>query len=177
VADLTPFQTVGPYFEILPLAGEAIAASAGAAGRGITIEGIVRDGAGAVVPDALIETWQANAAGQYEFVDGSFRGLARSPTDEAGRYEVRTVMPGRVPGPGGREQAPHVLVSILARGILTRLVTRLYFADQPANAADPILALVPETRRATLIATATGPDRYCLDLILQGPGETVFFDV
>jgi protocatechuate 3,4-dioxygenase alpha subunit len=87
------------------------------------------------------------------------------------------VMPGRVPGPDDTQQAPHLLLGILARGILTRLVTRVYFDDEPSTQEDPILSLVPAERRATLIAKHTGDDRYRFDLILQGDGETVFFDV
>jgi protocatechuate 3,4-dioxygenase alpha subunit len=173
VADLTPFQTVGPYFAILPLDGEGFAATAAAAGRAIVIAGTVHDGAGAVVPDALLETWQADAAGRCDATDGNFRGFARAMTDAAGRYEIRTVVPGSI----GSGHAPHVLVSVLARGVLTRLVTRIYFPEAAANATDPILAIVPETRRPTLIAVAESTDRYRFDLILQGPGETVFFDV
>lgn len=177
MAELTPFQTVGPFFAILPLAGEESAATPGAPGRSISIEGVVRDGAGAVVPDALIETWQADAAGRFDAADPTFRGFARAATDDSGRYQIRTVMPGPVGGPQGRAQAPHVLVSILARGILTRLVTRIYFAGEPANAADPLLSLVPEARRGTLLANSLAPNQYRFDIILQGPGETVFFDV
>ena len=165
---LTPFQTVGPYFAVLPLEGENRASTTSS----ITIEGVVRDGAGAVVPDALIETWQADATGRYQSGDVSFRGLARAMTDESGRYEIRTVMPGRI----GRSHAPHILVGILARGVLTRLVTRIYFPDHTTNATDPILSQVPESRRATLIAATVGADRYRFDIILQGPGETAFFD-
>ena len=165
---LTPFQTVGPYFAILPLAGENFAAVASS----IVIEGTVRDGAGAIVPDALIETWQADAVGRCDAIDPAFRGFARAMTDESGRYEIRTVMPG----PIGKSHAPHILVGILARGVLTRLVTRIYFPDHTTNATDPILAQVPESRRATLIAATVGADRYRFDIILQGPGETAFFD-
>ena len=165
---LTPFQTVGPYFAVLPLEGENSASIAAT----ITIEGVVRDGAGAIVPDALIETWQADGAGRCDAVDASFRGFARAMTDESGRYEIRTVLPGSI----AKGHAPHILVGVLARGVLTRLVTRIYFPDQAANATDPILALVPASRRATLIATATAPDRYRFDITLQGPGETAFFD-
>ena len=174
--ELTPFQTVGPFFAILPLAGENSAVTSGSSGRTILITGTVRDGAGAVVPDALIETWQANGAGKFE-ADPTFRGFARAPTDAAGRFEIRTLRPGRVIGPEGRLQAPHLLVSVLARGILTRLVTRLYFADDPTIASDPILALVPEARRATLLAEPVEPDLYRFDIVLQGEGETVFFDL
>lgn len=172
MAGLTPFQTVGPYFAILPLEGEGFAAMPGAPGRAIVIGGTVRDGAGAVVPDALIESWQADAAGRLDACDGTFRGFARAMTDASGRFEIRTVMPG----PVAAGHAPHVLVSILARGVLTRLVTRVYFPGE-ANVADPILALVPEARRESLLATLIAADRYRFDIVLQGQGETVFFDV
>ncbi|HKP29856.1 MAG TPA: protocatechuate 3,4-dioxygenase subunit alpha [Gemmatimonadales bacterium] len=165
---LTPFQTVGPYFAVLPLEGENSASAAST----IVIEGTVRDGAGAIVPDALIETWQADATGRCDAADASFRGFARAMTDESGRYEVRTEMPGSI----GKGHAPHILVGVLARGVLTRLLTRIYFPGNAANATDPVLALVPESRRATLLASATAPDRYRFDIILQGPGETAFFD-
>jgi protocatechuate 3,4-dioxygenase alpha subunit len=186
VAELTPFQTVGPFFAIcLGEPGCARISVEGATGRRITIEGTVFDGAGAVVPDALVEIWQANAAGRYAHpddhqakpLDAHFSGYGRAPTDEAGSFTIETIMPGRVPGPDGTRQAPHLLLGILARGILTRLVTRVYFADDAANADDAILALVPETRRATLLARTVGDDAYRFDLRLQGDGETVFFDV
>ena len=186
MAELTPFQTVGPFFAIcLSEAGCARIATEDALGRHITIEGAVRDGAGAAVPDALVEIWQANAAGRYAHpddhqstpLDPNFNGYGRAPTDEEGRFGIETVMPGRVPGPDGALQAPHLLLGILARGILTRLVTRIYFDDEPSTAGDAILALVPALRRDTLIARRTAPDAYRFDLVLQGDGETVFFDV
>jgi len=186
MAELTPFQTVGPFFAIcLSEPGCARIATEQAAGRHIRIEGIVRDGAGAVVPDSLIEIWQANAAGRYAHpddrqskpLDPNFTGYGRAPTDDEGRFVIETVMPGRVPGPDDALQAPHLLLGILARGILTRLVTRVYFADEPSTRDDPILSLVPAERRSTLIATPLGGDRYRFDLTLQGDGETVFFDV
>jgi protocatechuate 3,4-dioxygenase alpha subunit len=186
MAELTPFQTVGPFFAIcLSEPGCARILTGDATGRHITIEGIVRDGAGAVVPDSLIEIWQANAAGRYAHpddhqskpLDANFTGYGRAPTDDEGRFVIETIMPGRVPGPGDTLQAPHLLLGILARGILTRLVTRIYFADEPSTAEDPILALVPSERRATLLAEPVGDDRYRFDLTLQGEGETVFFDV
>lgn len=173
MADLTPFQTIGPYFAILPLEGEGFAATPAAAGRAIVIEGTVRDGAGAIVPDALIESWQADAAGRLDACSEAFRGFARAMTDTSGRFEIRTVMPG----PVAAGHAPHVLLSVLARGVLTRLVTRVYFPGEGANGSDPILALVPEARRATLMATALADNRYQFDITLQGPDETVFFDV
>jgi protocatechuate 3,4-dioxygenase alpha subunit len=186
MAELTPFQTVGPFFAIcLSEAGCARLATEDAIGRHITIEGTVRDGAGAPVPDSLVEIWQANAAGRYAHpddrqvkpLDPNFSGYGRAPTDDDGRFVIETVMPGRVPGPEDTLQAPHLLLGILARGILTRLVTRLYFDDEASTSEDPILALVPAPRRSTLIAKNVGDDRYRFDLVLQGDGETVFFDV
>jgi protocatechuate 3,4-dioxygenase alpha subunit len=186
MAELTPFQTVGPFFAIcLSEVGCARSATETAIGRHITIEGTVRDGAGAVVPDSLVEIWQANAAGRYAHpddhqskpLDPNFTGYVRAPTDDDGRFVIETVMPGRVPGPDGTLQAPHLLIGILARGILTRLVTRIYFDDEPSTREDPILSLVPAERRQTLIARHQGDDRYRFELTLQGEGETVFFDV
>lgn len=186
MAELTPFQTVGPFFAIcLSESGCARIATEHALGRHITIEGTVSDGAGDAVSDALVEIWQANAAGRYAHpddhqakpLDPNFTGYGRAPTDDDGRFAIETVMPGRVTGPGGTLQAPHLLLSILARGILTRLVTRVYFADEPSTADDAILQLVPAERRASLIARRTADDAYTFDLTLQGEGETVFFDV
>ncbi len=186
MAELTPFQTVGPFFSIcLSEAGCARIATENARGRRITIEGTVRDGAGAVVPDALVEVWQATSAGRYAHpddhqpkpLDPNFSGYGRAPTDDEGRFTIETVMPGRVPGPAAALQAPHLLLGILARGILTRLVTRVYFDDEPSTADDAILKLVPAERRATLIARHTTDDNYVFDLVLQGDRETVFFDV
>ena len=186
MAELTPFQTVGPFFAIcLSKEGCAHVATEDAIGRHITIAGTVRDGAGAVVPDSLVEIWQANAAGRYAHpddhqskpLDPNFTGYGRAPTDDEGRFSIATIMPGRVPGPEDQLQAPHLLLSILARGILTRLVTRVYFEDEPSTANDPILALVPASRRDTLIAKHEGGERYRFDLVLQGDDETVFFDV
>lgn len=186
MAELTPFQTVGPFFAIcLSVEGCARIATENAIGRHITIEGTVRDGEGAPIPDALVESWQANAAGKYAHpddhqskpLDPNFVGYGRAPTDEGGRFAIETVMPGRVPGPGGTLQAPHLLLGILARGILTRLVTRVYFEDEPSTPGDAILQLVPADRRGTLVARARGEGSYEFDLVLQGDNETVFFDV
>jgi protocatechuate 3,4-dioxygenase alpha subunit len=186
MAELMPFETVGPFFSIcLGEAGPAHIANDSAKGRHIRVEGTVRDGAGAVVPDALVEVWQANAAGRYAHpddhqskpLDPNFSGYGRAPTDDEGRFTIETVMPGRVPGPGDTLQAPHLLLGVLARGILTRLVTRVYFDDEPATADDAILKLVPAERRATLIARHKTGDDYTFDLVLQGERETVFFDV
>ncbi len=166
---LTPFQTVGPFFAILvPKRGRLSLAGADAPDERIVVDGTVRDGAGQPVPDALIEIWQANAA---------FDGFGRVHTDESGGFSLETIKPGAVPGPDGRPQAPHLLVGLFARGLLTRLVTRIYFADEPGNGDDPILHAVAPDRRATLIAAHLGKGRYTHTITLQGADETVFFDV
>ena len=184
MAEPTPFQTVGPFFHLgLPFARGGTIHGETSGGSPVVIEGTLRDGAGAPATDALVETWQADPVGRYPDLDDStsdgraFDGFVRVSTGADGGFTIGTVMPGRVPGPDGRLQAPHLLVGIFARGILTRLVTRLYFSGEPSNPEDPILAMVPEDRRATLIAQRTSPGRYRFDVVLQGHGETVFFEV
>ncbi len=183
---LTPSQTVGPFFAILvPEQGRLTLVADDTPGRRIVIEGAVRDGAGRPVPDALIEIWQANAAGwcnhpedtRSEGPDPTFDGFCRVHTDAEGCFSIETIKPGPVPGPDGRRQAPHLVVGLFARGLLTRLVTRIYFDDDPSNALDPILARIPPDRRSTLVAPRREPGRYDHAIVLQGPGETVFFDV
>ncbi|GIF74515.1 protocatechuate 3,4-dioxygenase subunit alpha [Asanoa siamensis] len=178
----TPSQTVGPFFSLgLPFESGPFAVTADTPGA-FWLRGVVLDGAGEPVPDALIETWQADPAGRFDHPDDprgavatpGFRGFARCPTDTAGRYAIRTVRPGPVPGAGGAPQAPHIAVSVLARGLLDRLVTRIYFPDEEANAADPVLARVDPVRRPTLVAKETA-DGYAFDITLQGDHETVFF--
>jgi protocatechuate 3,4-dioxygenase alpha subunit len=182
----TPSQTVGPYFAIgLPWAEGPHAVDPGTPGA-ITITGAIYDGAGAPIPDHLIETWQADPDGRFADAHGyggassveGFRGFARYGVEVGdGMYEIVTVKPGRVAEPGGRLQAPHIAVTLMARGMLHRVVTRIYFADEAeANAEDPILGLVPPERRGTLLATPEDGG-YRFDIRLQGPGETVFFDV
>lgn len=147
----TPSQTVGPFYAIgLPWAGGRFAVAAGTPGA-IAITGTVFDGDGDPVPDALVETWQALGDGH--------RGFSR--TD--GGLDVLTL------------KTPYVAVSVFGRGMLDRLVTRIYFVDEPErNAADPVFASVPEERRTTLLARPEA-DGYRFDIRLQGPGETVFF--
>jgi protocatechuate 3,4-dioxygenase, alpha subunit len=150
----------------------------------IRITGTVFDGAGMPVPDSLIETWQADPNGNFadlhEYGEPSqlpgFRGFARyGEEDGDGSFEIVTVKPGPVPGPRNAMQAPHVDVSVFARGMLRHCVTRIYFADEPdANAVDPVLASVPELRRATLLAQPVDGG-YSFDIRLQGCDETVFF--
>ena len=183
---LTPFQTLGPFFDFgLIIPDGDIVAEPAAHGRHVMIEGVVRDGAGVPLPDALIEVWQADASGKYRrpgepehgSADEAFQGFGRVATDDNGRFLFRTVVPGRVDGPDGTRQAPHLAVGVLARGVLTRLVTRMYFEDESSNAEDIVLSLVPAARRGTLIAKRIEADRYRWDIVLQGAGETVFFDV
>jgi protocatechuate 3,4-dioxygenase, alpha subunit len=182
----TPSQTVGPYFSIgLPWAGGPQAVPEGTPGA-IRISGTVYDGAGKPVPDHLIETWQADPEGRFADLHGhggpsalaGFRGFARCGHEDGdGSFEILTVKPGPVPGPGESMQAPHIDVSVFARGMLNRCVTRIYFGDEPeANAADPVLGRLPVQRRKTLVATRAS-DGYRFDIRLQGPGETVFFAV
>lgn len=154
-------------------------------GEPIMVAGRVVDGAGMGVPDAMLELWQANAHGRYRALadgrddvplDQHFIGFGRAATDADGVYRFRTVRPGRVPGPGGTWQAPHLALSVFGRGLLKRLATRLYFAGDEGLEDDPVLAAVPPARRATLIAEPRG-DGWWLDLVLQGERETVFFDL
>jgi protocatechuate 3,4-dioxygenase, alpha subunit len=185
MADLiqTPSQTVGPFFSIgLPWPDGPHVVSNDTPGA-FWIRGAVFDGNGVPVPDALVETWQADPNGRFNHPDdprgatGDFRGFGRSPADAEGLWGIRTVKPGAVPFNDGRLQAPHLAVTIMSRGMLDRVVTRIYFGDEEAaNAADPYLAEVPEARRRSIIATPTA-EGYHLDLHLQGPDETVFFDV
>jgi protocatechuate 3,4-dioxygenase, alpha subunit len=180
----TPSQTVGPYFAIgMPWDAGPLAVPEDTPGA-IRITGTVYDGAGTPVPDSLIETWQADPEGCFADLHGyggpsqlpGFRGFARyGDEDGDGSFEIVTVKPGPVPGPGARTQAPHIDVSVFGRGMLNRCVTRIYFADEPeANAADPVLASVPAQRRDTLLAQPVDGG-YRFDIHLQGPGETVFF--
>jgi protocatechuate 3,4-dioxygenase, alpha subunit len=175
----TPSQTVGPFFgHALPWPDGPHVVAAGAPGA-FWLRGQVLDGAGEPVPDALVESWQADADGRLDpdSLRDSFRGFGRCPTDDEGRWAIRTVKPGPVAGPDGRPQAPHIDLSIFARGLLNRVVTRVYFLDEaPANADDPVLSLVPDLLRATLLARQA-EDGYTFDVRLQGEHETVFFAV
>jgi len=183
----TTSQTVGPFFVIgCAWQDRNEIASAGVSGERVTIEGRVLDGDGKPVPDALIEIWQANSQGKYahpddtqnKAVDPAFHGFGRIPTDDEGKFRFTTIKPGLAPGPDGISQAPHLAVSVFARGLLKRLVTRIYFPDESANGADYVLNLVETGRRETLIAKKTStPGTLEWNLILQGDGETVFFDV
>jgi protocatechuate 3,4-dioxygenase, alpha subunit len=181
----TPSQTIGPFFAvglIWPDGSEAVPEGTPGAVR---IGGRVLDGQGDPVPDALVETWQADPQGRFAHPDDprgpatfGFRGFGRCPTDAEGRWAIRTVKPGPLPAPDGATEAPHLDVSVFARGLLGRLVTRVYFPDEAdANAADPVLASIPDPRvRERLIALPDG-DGLRFDIHLQGDQETPFLAI
>jgi protocatechuate 3,4-dioxygenase alpha subunit len=184
----TPSQTVGPYFKIgLTWADGAFVVPEGTQGA-FWIRGRVLDGLGEPIPDALVETWQADPKGSFDHAVGrgaasesaaqAFRGYGRAAADGSGRYGILTLKPGAVPAPDGSVQAPHVDVSVFARGLLKRVVTRIYFEDEvAANASDPVLSgFTDPAARDTLMARRTS-DGYSFDIRLQGDGETVFFDL
>ncbi len=207
----TPSQTVGPFFHYgLPWKGGAdlVGQSAMGArpdlfpaehdvlhrsspsgsplGEVIDIAGRVLDVNGDAVSDAMIEIWQANAAGRYASPDDAredvaldphFIGFGRASTSDEGTYRFRTIRPGRVPGPRNTLQAPHIAISVFGRGLIKRLATRLYFANGDGNDADPVLDAIPAERRETLIAKRTDDGIWWLDIRLGGPSESVFFDL
>ncbi len=188
---LTSSQTVGPFFAPILLRQDAVRhvlVEPETVGERIRIEGHVLDGDRLPVPDALVEIWQANAQGRYHHprdqepapLDPSFVGFGRSGTEDEGLYWFETIKPGPVPFDAERKQAPHICVTVFSRGLLNHLVTRLYFADEPSNASDPVLLCVPENRRATLLAARQQEGAsvvYRFDIVLQGEGETVFFNI
>lgn len=186
---LTPSQTVGPYFHLGCTTNHALSCIAGPNAKGERVRLICRvfDGDGRPIDDAMIEVWQADsegnynvpAAGQKKGADPNCAGFGRMATDASGTCFFETIRPGRVPAPDGRLQAPHFNVSVFGRGVLQRLATRIYFADDPANQECPILALVPEERRSTLLARRDprAPGDWHFEVHLCGENETVFFDV
>ncbi|WP_461193495.1 protocatechuate 3,4-dioxygenase subunit alpha [Bradyrhizobium sp. UFLA06-06] len=192
---ITPSQTVGPYFKYgLTPNGEyewndaftSNLLTSDVSGERIRVEGKVYDGDGAVIPDCMLEIWQADAQGRFSdpqdaraLPNSSFKGFGRCGTDKNGAYAFDTIKPGSVPDADGKPQAPHILLAVFARGMLLHLYTRIYFEDEAGNAADSTLALVPADRRPTLIARrkAGVGNAYTFDVHLQGDNETVFFDV
>jgi protocatechuate 3,4-dioxygenase alpha subunit len=183
----TSSQTVGPFFHF----GLADNATLGCLVRGDTAGERIRlrigvlDGDGAPVPDALVELWQADADGVYVrptdprdvLSPKGFCGFGRLPTGADGTCMFETIRPGAEPDAEGRPQAPHINVCLLARGLLRQVYTRIYFAGEPALAADAVLAFVPEGRRRTLLAQPAGPGDWVFDIRFQGDAETVFFDL
>ena len=196
MAGITPSQTVGPFYAYGLTPDGAYdwndafgnnLVTPDASGERIRVEGRVFDGDGQPVPDAMLEIWQADAQGRLNdpqdkraLPNASFRGFGRCGTNPNGEYAFDTIKPGPVPDADGQPQAPHITLAIFARGMLLHLYTRIYFDGETANAADPVLALVPADRRDTLIAKRDAGDGgavYRLDVRLQGENETVFFDV
>ena len=205
MSEITPSQTVGPFFAygLTPkgrnkwdpngtyswkeTAGDNLI-TPDATGQKIHIEGCISDGDGAPINDAMLEIWQADSQGRYLHARGQaprpnakFTGFGRSATDRQGLFGFDTIKPGAVMGADGKPQAPHIVFCIFSRGMLRQIYTRLYFSDEAAaNAADPILALVPADRRGTLVAhkqPSDGVPVYRFDIRVQGDNETVFFDI
>lgn len=202
----TPAQTLGPFFHqgllrtrsVFQVPGlclderdvfDAELASPGAFGQRIIIEGSVHDGLGLPIADALLEAWQANGHGRYHHpldpsgrdIDPRFRGFGRVATDARGEYALSSVKPGAVLGPGGSVQAPHINLVLGARGMTRHAFTRIYFDDDAELTSDPVLLLVPASRRQTLVARRSGARDgaavYRFDLFLQGERETAFFEL
>jgi protocatechuate 3,4-dioxygenase alpha subunit len=195
MSGITPSQTVGPYFEYGLTPGTSYQwndafgndlVTPDVSGERIRIVGRIFDGDGKPISDSMLEIWQADSQGRFAdpqdkraLPNSAFKGFGRCGTDAIGGYSFHTIKPGIVPGPGEKPQAPHILLAVYARGMTQQAMTRIYFENEPANAADPILALVPADRRPTLIAKreAGDPVTYRFDVYLQGDKETVFFDV
>ena len=185
----TPSQTVGPFYSIgLTDRVTNRLVTDTTPGQRIRLEGQVIDGDGKPVPDAMIEIWQANAAGRYNHpddkqekpLDQSFTGWGRSGTEPSGFYSFKTIKPGPVPASDESVQAPHINVIVFARGMLVHAFTRIYFSDEPANQTDPVLNSIGRERRQTLIANRREESDkviYRFDIRLQGENETVFFDM
>jgi len=190
---LTSSQTVGPFFHDAMMREDArcdVLVSDTTEGKRIRVEGRVLDGDGAGVPDAVIEIWQANHHGRYNHpsdtrdlpLDPAFTGYGRIATQSDGKFCFTTIKPGPVPFDRRRSQAPHISVAVLGRGLLNHLYTRIYFDDESATADDPILLAVDPERRPTLVARRVDAESgdgvvYQMDIVLQGAGETVFFEL
>ena len=184
--EYTPSQTIGPFFHDALVDRDRSRLIPPDHPSAVRIEGAVYDGAGEPVPDAMVEVWQANGAGRYDHpaddredlpLDDAFHGFGRAATDADGGFSFVTIKPGPVPGPDGAAQAPHITVSVFARGLLKRLVTRVYFPDEEAaNAADPVLRSIEDAAsRASLVARDEG-GTLRFDIRLQGEGQTAFFE-
>lgn len=169
----TASQTIGPFWHVLDDPALADLTRFGATGEAITLTGCLFDGDGKVIGDACVEIWQADPPATE-----TFGGFGRCATDAQGRFTFKTIKPGPVPGRGNAQQAPHIAVTILARGLVKALVTRVYFDGEPLNESDPLLAAIEDpARRATLMAKRTDAKTWHLDIRLQGAGETVFLEL
>jgi protocatechuate 3,4-dioxygenase alpha subunit len=172
MAVATANQTIGPYWHLIEDPSWADLTRFGAIGETIVLTGTVFDGGGNTVADAAVEIWQTSPA-----ASDMFPAFGRCRTDTTGSFRFTTLRPGPVTGQGNALQAPHVAVSLFARGLLKAVTTRLYFAGEELNATDPVLALIEdEKRRRTLIARQVAPGTWQLDIRLQGEDETVFME-
>lgn len=170
---VTASQTIGPFWHIVEDRNWADLTRFGAAGEKIALIGTIFDGDGAPCPDACVEIWQSDPA-----ASDRFPGFGRSNTDASGTYRFTTLKPGPIPGRGNSQQAPHIAIRILSRGLMSGLATRAYFQGEAANDADALLTSIEDpVRRATLIAKPQGGGTWRLDILLQGDGETVFLDI
>ena len=169
----TASQTIGPYWHLIDDPSWADLTRLGAEGEQIVLSGTLKDGAGQLVTDGAIEIWQASPP-----TTDRFPGYGRCRTDTNGAFLFKTLKPGPVSGLGNTLQAPHVAITIFARGLLTALTTRLYFDGEALNETDPVLGLIEDpAARATLLARQVSPGRWHLDICLQGDDETVFLEI
>lgn len=176
---LTPSQTIGPFFRYgLQWKDGATLFSDTSQGRAIRVSGVVTDGDALPVADALLEFWQPDSSGNFGAPsEGSCTGFGRVATDESGRFEIRTQYPGAVPGADLKNQAPHIVVVVFARGLLHQLFTRMYFEGEETNAGDAVLASCGARGETLLAKRVAGVDEaYVWNLSLQGPKETIFFE-
>lgn len=168
----TASQTIGPYWHLIEHPEMADLTRFGAQGERMALSGRIIDGDGAPVADACVEIWQADPP-----ASDLFPGYGRARSDADGVFRLNTLKPGAVPGRGNTQQAPHIAISIMARGLMKALVTRAYFAGEPLNDIDPVLGMIDDpARRASLVAVRTA-DGWRLDIRLQGEGETVFLEI
>ncbi|MHC0054677.1 protocatechuate 3,4-dioxygenase subunit alpha [Actibacterium sp. D379-3] len=182
------WQTVGPFFHhALPWEGGGDMATDATKGQHIRLVITVTDGLGQPVPDGMFELWQADSFGAFAHPDDdrgtdhdeNFAGFGRAAIGDNGTFVFNTIIPGRVPGPGNTLQAPHIDTAFFARGLVRRLVSRIYFEGDPANDEDPVLNMIDPARRPTMMArkSGTNPAEWHWNVVLQGDGETVFFSV
>lgn len=173
MAIMTASQTIGPYWHILEDPSWSDLTRFGAEGEKIQLVGTIYDGDGKPCSDACVEIWQPDPA-----TSDSFPGFGRSNTDRSGTFRFTTIKPGPVAGRGNSQQAPHIAIWILSRGLMTGLATRAYFQNEPMNETDPLLQSIDDPkRRASLIAVREDDGTWRLDIRLQGDNETVFLDI
>ena len=170
----SPAQTAGPYWHLIDHPEWADLLRNQPGHPPMTLTGRITDGDDQPCGDAMVELWQAGPDGAHE---RGFHGFGRCAADTDGVFRFTTTRPGPVPGPGNSLQAPHFTLAVFARGLMHHVTTRAYLTAEPLNEADPILALVPEARRGTMLARLTAPDVWTLDIRLQGADETVFLDI